>query len=199
MRAIFLLITSLITLTSSAQIYSPVKWAVTLTPAADGNYTLLAKATIDEGWWVYSQFLENQDGPIATTLNFDAGSHFKLVGKAKESDNAKKIFDKVFEMEVIKFQKYFTIEQKLKVLDASKPIKGYINFMTCNDERCLPPTDVEFDLRATGGSSGDAGSKSSAPTEKKNPSDNNKVTTSSPSSTGKGSSVTEEKKKITEE
>ena len=167
MRAVFLLITSLFTLTLSAQIYSPVKWAVTLTPAADGNYTLLAKATIEEGWWVYSQFLENEDGPIATTLNFDAGDHFKVVGKGKESDNAKKIFDKVFEMEVIKFQKYLTIEQKIKVLDASKPISGYINFMTCNDERCLPPTDVEFNLLATKGSSGDAGSKSSIPGDKK--------------------------------
>ena len=93
MRAIFLLFISMFTLTVSAQIYSPVKWAVTLTPAADGNYTLLAKATIDEGWWVYSQFLENEDGPIATTLNFDPGTHFKLVGKAKEYDNAKNIFD----------------------------------------------------------------------------------------------------------
>ncbi len=198
MRAIFLLFISVFTLTASAQIYSPVKWAVTLTPAADGNYTLLAKATIEEGWWVYSQFLENEDGPIATTINFDAGTHFKLVGKAKESDNAKKIFDKVFEMEVIKFQKYFTIEQKIKVLDASKAISGYINFMTCNDERCLPPTDVEFKLMATGGSSGDAGSKPVAPGDKK-ATPENKVTSATPSSTGKGSTMTEEKKKLTDD
>lgn len=112
MRASLLLLISLITLTVSAQIYNPVKWAITLTPAGNGDYTFTAKATIDEGWWVYSQFLENEDGPIATTVNFDAGAHYKLEGKSKESDNAKKIFDKVFEMEVVKFQKYYTIQQK---------------------------------------------------------------------------------------
>ena len=156
MRATLLLLLSLITLTVSAQIYNPVKWAITLTPAGNGDYTFTAKATIDEGWWVYSQFLENEDGPIATTVNFDAGAHYKLEGKSKESDNAKKIFDKAFEMEVVKFQKYYTIQQKIKVTDPSKPITGYVNFMTCNDERCLRPTDAEFDIFATGGSTGDA-------------------------------------------
>ena len=199
MRAILLLLVSLVTLSVSAQIYSPVKWAVTLTPSADGNYTLLAKATIEEGWWVYSEFLENTDGPIATTLNFDQGSHFKLIGKPKESDNAKKIFDKVFEMEVVKFQHYFTIEQKIKVLDASKPITGYINFMTCNSERCLPPSDVDFNLTATGGSTGDAGSKPAAPADKKVASENNKGSIASSTPSTKGSTAVEEKKKTTDE
>src|SRR5262245_41181990 len=133
MRAFILVVTLLVSLTSlSAQIYNPVKWTITLSPAGDGNYTLLAKATIEKGWWVYSEYLENEDGPIATTINYDAGDHFKLIGKSKESDNAKKIFDKVFEMEVTKFQTYFNIEQKIKVIDPAKPITGYLNFMTCN-------------------------------------------------------------------
>jgi thiol:disulfide interchange protein DsbD len=154
MRFYLLLLAGLFSLSLSAQIYNPVKWSVSLTPAGDGQYTFLAKATIDEGWWVYSQYLENEDGPIATTVNFDAGDHYKLVGKNKESDNAKKIYDKVFEMEVTKFSKSYTIEQKIKITDPSKPLTGYINFMTCNDERCLPPTDKEFELFATGGSTG---------------------------------------------
>lgn len=159
MRSLLLLLAFLATQAVSAQIYSPVKWNFSLTAAADGNYTLLAKATIDEGWWVYSEYLENENGPIATTINYDAGTHYKLVGKSKESENAKKIYDKLFEMEVIKFQKSFTIEQKIKITDPSKPITGYLNFMTCNDERCLPPVDVEFELYAPKGSGGDAAKK----------------------------------------
>ena len=159
MRSLFLLLALLATQAISAQIYNPVKWNFTLTAAADGNYTLLAKATIDEGWWVYSEYLENENGPIPTTINYDAGTHYKLVGKSKESDNAKKIYDKLFEMEVIKFQKSFTIEQKIKITDPSKPITGYLNFMTCNDERCLPPVDVEFELYAPKGSGSDAAKK----------------------------------------
>lgn len=187
MRSLFLLLSLFIAVAAQGQIYNPVKWAITLTPAGDGNYTFQAKATIDEGWWVYSQYLENEDGPIATTVNFDNGDHFKLVGKNKESDNAKKIFDKVFEMEVIKFQKSYTIEQKIKVTDPSKPITGYVNFMTCNDERCLPPTDKEFELKATAGSTG---LNDTAPTDKK----------ASPQSNTKDESVaSNEKKKISEE
>jgi thiol:disulfide interchange protein DsbD len=157
MRAFLFLVTALISLNISAQIYSPVKWSITLTPAGDGNYLLQAKANIDKGWWVYSQHLDSDDGPIATTLVYDEGSHFKLVGKNKESDNVKKVFDKFFEMNVNKFTASYTIEQKIKVSDPSKPISGYLNFMTCNDDRCLPPVDVEFELKATGGSTGDAG------------------------------------------
>ncbi len=191
MRALLLLFIALVSLTVSAQIYNPVKWSIALTPAGDGNYNFIAKATIDEGWWVYSQFLENEDGPIATTVNFDAGAHYKLEGKSKESENAKKIFDKVFEMEVVKFQKYYTIQQKIKVTDPSKPIIGYVNFMTCNDERCLPPTDAEFELLATGGSTGDASKKDS----------DKKTTVSTPKASENvktGSFATAEKKKITE-
>jgi thiol:disulfide interchange protein len=191
MRVILLLLATLTTLTVSAQIYNPVKWTITLTPAGDGNHTFLAKATIDEGWWVYSQYLENEDGPIATTVNFDAGSHYKLVGKNKESDNAKKIFDKVFEMEVVKFQKSYTIEQKIKITDPSKPVVGYVNFMTCNDERCLPPTDAEFELLATGGS-GDA----DTPAKDKKVASNNY---SSDGATAEEGNASKEKKKITEE
>ena len=159
MRSLLLLLAFLVSQAVSAQIYNPVKWNFTLTAAADGNYTLLAKATIDEGWWVYSEYLENENGPIPTTINYDAGTHYKLVGKSKESENAKKIYDKLFEMEVIKFQKSFTIEQKIKITDPSKPITGYLNFMTCNDERCLPPVDVEFELYAPKGSGSDAAKK----------------------------------------
>jgi thiol:disulfide interchange protein DsbD len=148
--------------------YSPVKWTTSLKDNGDGTYSLLANAKIEDGWWVYSQFLASEDGPIATTVNFDAGDHYKLVGKSKESDNALKIFDKVFEMEVSNSSTRIR-SNKNKITDTSKPITGYINFMTCNDERCLPPTDVDFSLTPTKGSSGDAAPKKTetAPTKKK--------------------------------
>lgn len=191
MRALFLLISLLTTISLSGQMYNPVKWAITLEPSGDGNFLFVAKASIDEGWWVYSQHLESEDGPIATTVNFDPGSHFKLIGKNKESDNAKKIFDKVFEMKVVKFQKYYTIEQKIEVTDPSKPITGYVNFMTCNDERCLPPTDKEFELMATAGSGGDA---APAKTEKVAPTNSQIADTKDQI----GSTASSEKKKVTE-
>ncbi len=191
MRSLLSLVAFLSVFALSAQIYNPVKWSFTLTPAEDGNYTFMAKATVDEGWWVYSQFLESDNGPIATTVNYDPGSHYKLIGKSKESDNAKKIYDKLFEMEVVKYQKYFTIEQKIKFTDPSKPLTGYVNFMTCNDVRCLAPVDVEFELYAPKGSTGEA--------EKKSDAGNEKATVKPATSDKSGTAPSAEKKKITAE
>ncbi len=100
-------------------------------------------------------------------------------------------------MEVVKYQKYFTIEQKIKVTDISKPITGYLNFMTCDDERCLPPTDVEFKLFATGGSSGDAAPKTETPESKKVSPVESKVAENANKSVTPESVVAVEKKKIT--
>ncbi|MCC6724166.1 MAG: thioredoxin family protein [Saprospiraceae bacterium] len=107
------------------------------------------KATIDEGWYVYSQYLEGDDGPVKTSFTYDKGSHFALVGKNTESSSHRKeLNDPLFDnMKVIKFAEKVTFTQKVKVSDASKPISGYLEFMTCNNERCLPPTEVDFSFQ----------------------------------------------------
>ena len=96
MRCLLLFICLTFTFGLSGQIFSPVKWTIELNHKAKQDYILVAKAKIDEGWWVYSQHLGGQDGPIATTLNYDEGTHYKLAGKNKESNNAKKGWDKFF-------------------------------------------------------------------------------------------------------
>ena len=132
MRGIAIILFSFFALSGWSQMYNPVHWTTSLKDNGDGTYSFLASAKIDEGWWVYSQFLASDDGPIATTVNFDEGTHYKLMGKSKESDNAIKMYDKIFEMDVVKFKHSYTIDQKLKITDPSKPITGYLNFQTCN-------------------------------------------------------------------
>src|SRR5688500_472087 len=189
MRLLFSFLSLIISVGAFGQIYSPVKWTIELRHESKDNYTLVAKADIQDGWWVYSQHLGGQDGPIPTTITYDEGDHFKLSGKNKESNNAKKGWDKFFEMDVTKFMKYFTIEQKIKVHDPSKPITGYLNFMTCNDDRCLPPTDVDFELFAKS-STGDAeGKKSKSKTADIVKADEKKITSEPPA----------EKKKVDKE
>lgn len=164
MRAILLLIGLFVSLGVSGQIFSPVKWVIELQPTSTKDeFTLVAKASIDEGWWTYSQHIA-EGGPVPTSINYDEGSHYKLIGKNKESNNAKKGFDEYFEMDLIKFLHTFTIEQKIKITDPSKPITGYLEYMVCNHERCLPPTDVEFSLFPPKGSTGDAGTKNAKST-----------------------------------
>jgi len=158
MRLLLALLFSLSFMTASfAQINNPVKWTMKSKQVSANEFDLIYSATIEEGWTVYSQYLESDDGPVATSFTYDEGGHYKLVGKNKESDNRVKKYDQVFEMDLIKFFNSAVMTQRVKINDFSKPITGYFTFMTCDAKKCLAPTDIDFNfalkntMKASGG------------------------------------------------
>lgn len=156
MKRIYLLLIMLSAICSSsfAQILKPVTWKMDFKHINNDEFELIYTATIKDGWTIYSQFLESDDGPVATTFEFDGGSHFKLNGKTTEDElNRKSGHDKIFDMNVTKYSKKAIFRQKVKASDLSKPITGYLTFMTCDATKCLPPTDVDFEfaLKKQGG------------------------------------------------
>ena len=150
----FLVIAIGFTNISYTQILEPVKWATEYKQVSDTEFDLIYTAKIDDKWSIYSQYLEGDDGPIPTSFTYDEGDHFNLVGKNEESGNRKESFDKVFEMNLIKFSKTAIFTQRVSISDFSKPITGYLTFMTCDDTRCLPPTDVDFNFKPKKAASG---------------------------------------------
>lgn len=148
LRQLFLTLLAL-PLAAALVAQNPVKWAFTSKDAGNGEHDLIFTATIDEGWNTYSQFLESEDGPVPTEITFEEGSHFKLKGKAKEGGNKFTKYDNVFGMNLTKFAGKAILTQRVTVADASKPITGYVTFMVCNDEMCLPPKDVDFEFKIT--------------------------------------------------
>lgn len=126
-------------------IENPVSWSFDLKDLGEDKYTLIFKADIETGWTVYSQYID-EGGPVPTTIWYENEDIIEKVGDAKEDGHVKTGMDPIFEMEVTKFlaDQPFTISQEIKVKDSSSKLKGYLTFMTCDDERCLPPTDVEF-------------------------------------------------------
>lgn len=126
---------------------NPVKWSFSQKDAGNGQVDLVFTATIENGWYTYSQFLESDEGPVPTSFTFEEGPHFKLVGKAKESGDIVKMYDKVFGMNLTKFKHKGVFTQRVQVVDPSKPITGYLSYMTCNEEMCLPPKDVDFSFK----------------------------------------------------
>jgi thiol:disulfide interchange protein DsbD len=126
---------------------SPVKWSFSAKDAGNCQVDLILTGTIDEGYYTYSQFLESEDGPVATTITFQEGPHFKLIGKAKESGDISKVYDKVFDMQLTKFKHKAIFTQRVEVKDPTKPISGYVNFMACNDDHCKPPKDEDFTIQ----------------------------------------------------
>ncbi|MEZ4982286.1 MAG: protein-disulfide reductase DsbD family protein, partial [Saprospiraceae bacterium] len=147
MRSLFLLFFSLLSIQFvQAQILEPVKWTFDIEPLSGNEYNLKFTADLDEGWTIYSQFTSD-DGPVPTVFEFDPGNHFTRVGKVEESGKKKEGYDPLFDVDVIKFVKGPVLfSQKVKVSDASKPITGYLTYMTCDNEKCLPPTDVDFEF-----------------------------------------------------
>ena len=126
-------------------------WRFSSNHLEDETYELIFEAQIDEGWTIYSMFLED-GGPIPTSLTLES-KHQELLGKAseqtKQNSNRKSGYDDLFDMNVIKYKNDLTIKQKIKVAkqDANKPVQGYVTFMACDHEKCMPPTDVDFSLK----------------------------------------------------
>ena len=129
----------------SAQVLNPVKWKFKANHISGDKYELVFTAKMEKNWTVYSQFTSD-DGPVPTYIEYEQLNGASIEGKAKEEGSRKEGFDKLFDTNVIKFtdSKPFIIRQEVKVADASKPISGYLTFMTCDKTKCLPPKDVDF-------------------------------------------------------
>lgn len=130
---------------------NPVTWSFSVEKISDKEANLVFKGTIKSGWYTYSQFTED-NGPIPTEISYEQQEGIKLVGKAVETGDKKEGMDPLFEAYVIKYssKKPFVIKQKVQISDFSKAITGYISYMTCNDETCLPPKDVDFSFDLSG-------------------------------------------------
>lgn len=141
-----LLIISILTLTSfttTAQMLEPVKWTTRVDVSEDGYATLVAIANIEKGWHVYSQYIDD-GGPIKTTFTFVPSEQYTLEGKVEEGE-AEDFYDKNFEMQLSYFSDIAEFKQRIK-LNSSEAFKvgGTVEFMVCDDEKCLPPNGVDL-------------------------------------------------------
>ena len=146
MKKLLILFTALIiTAGAYAQIEAPVKWAYAAKRTSATEAVVFLKATIQPGWHIYSMHLKS-GGPIATSFTFAPSKDFSLVGKAIEPKPATK-FEKAFKMNVSYFDKEVIFQQKIKVRSANAAtVKGKLEYMVCNDLKCLPPEEVSFTI-----------------------------------------------------
>jgi thiol:disulfide interchange protein DsbD len=145
MKKLLAFVLLLQSLTLFAQIEEPVKWSFSAQKLSDTEVNLLIKAKIDKGWHVYSQFIED-GGPIPTSFKFSPSADYELIGKVSESPKAVNAFDPNFGMQIAWHQDAVTFTQKIKLKNPKTTIKGVLEFMVCNDKKCLPPTEVEFTI-----------------------------------------------------
>lgn len=142
-KLISFLLLSFAVLGLQAQIMDPVKFKTELKNVSDTEAEIVFTATIDNGWHVYSTEL-GDGGPISATFNVEKKSGVEPVGKLKPVGKEIDTFDKLFEMKVRYFEHTAKFVQKLKLTGGAYAIEGYLEYGACNDESCLPPTEVPF-------------------------------------------------------
>lgn len=136
-------------LPSFAQIQEPVKFKTELKTISDTEAQIVFTGNIDAGWHVYSTDLPS-GGPISATFNVEKIQGAELMGKLTPQGKEIENFDKVFDMKLRYFENTATFVQKFKITDASYQIEGYLEYGACNDENCLPPTEVPFSFSGKG-------------------------------------------------
>jgi hypothetical protein len=146
MKKLLVLATVLLMSASAfAQIESPVKWAYAAKRVSPTEAVVFLRATIDEGWHIYSTN-QKDGGPIKTSFEFTASKDYAVVGKASEPTPVTK-FEKAFNMNVLYFENTVTFQQKIHLkTPGATVVKGKLEYMTCNDHKCLPPDDIEFTI-----------------------------------------------------
>lgn len=146
-RWFFLLFWAILPFTTSFAQDQPVQYTWKANHLEDDTFELIFKAKIAPGWYTYSMYLESYDGPIPTSVNFEGGNATateKATEKTSKSSNKISGFDKMFDMDIIKYKKDLTIRQVFKVKSINDKVTGYLEYMTCDNSQCRPPTAVEF-------------------------------------------------------
>ena len=123
---------------------TPVKWEIKLEDSDSSVKTLLFSAKLDNGWHLYDMNLP-EGGPISTSFNYETLKGAKTVGSPVPSKKATTVYDEQFEMNLSWYAHEVSFTQKLEITNPKAfKVEGYVEFMACNDENCLPPDKESF-------------------------------------------------------
>ncbi len=164
MRKLLLLFALLTTWVAMAQ--EPVSFTVQQKQVSPTEVDVVFTAKIAPGWHVYSTGLPN-DGPISATLTTEKAEGAQPAGKLTPKGKEISQFDELFGMKLRFFENNVTFVQKYKITGENYNIKGFLEYGACNDQNCLPPTQVEFDFKGNGPKEAKKETADKAATEKK--------------------------------
>ena len=149
MKKLIIFFTAL-TFFSSAQIFEPVKWNFSQKQISENTIELTFKATIDDGWYVYSQ--DAGDGPVSTEFTFiNNGENYAISNDWVQEGVPIEEFDPNFDAVLKYFKKEALFTLDIHVMSTDDfVLKGDVYFMTCDSTQCLPPEALEFSFEIDG-------------------------------------------------
>ncbi len=129
---------------SYSQVLNPVKWKFSSEIVRQNVYELRFSATIDKGWHMYGLNVP-ENGPIPTSFLFSPSSDVKYLNEITPEKNPEIEYDSTFEMDVELFSEQIAFTRQVEIPPEKQIIlEGSVEFMACDDSRCLPPKEVEF-------------------------------------------------------
>jgi thiol:disulfide interchange protein len=126
-----------------SQNIDPIKWVTSVEKISNTEYDLVTKATIDNGWYLYSQDVP-EGGPTATSFTYDdSAGNFTIVGNTTE-EAGNLLDDPLFKTKIKTFEKETIFKQRVEVKGELSPITTYIEFVASNGSKSLDPKEVEL-------------------------------------------------------
>jgi len=145
MKKIILAIFLAFSITSlTAQIEHPVKWSFAIKKLANNQAEIFIRANIQRSWHLYGLH-QREGGPVQTTVEFNPANTFKLIGDVTQPTPIT-VFEDAFKMDVNYFENSVTFHQKVMLTSKDAVVRGKVNFMVCNHQKCLPPDEVQFNI-----------------------------------------------------
>ena len=143
-RLVFLFfLASVLTVSVFAQMADPVHFTASMKMLGGDEAEIVFSAKIDKGWHLYSTDL-GSDGPTQATFNVNKMSGAEPVGKLRPVGKEIAQFDEMFGMKLRFFENSGSFVQKIKFTKAEYTIDCYLEYGACNDEMCMPPSQVAF-------------------------------------------------------
>jgi len=146
-KLIYTLLLSMAATAVTAQIKDPVSWTFEAKKKTADTYEVVLSANIQGKWHIYSQ-KTGKGGPIPTKVSFKTNPLLNITGAVKEVGKVEKIYDEIFQTDVLYLSNKVQYVQTVKLKGKAKTnITGTIEYMVCDDSQCLPPAKKSFDIK----------------------------------------------------
>jgi len=132
-----------------AQLVDPVKWAFSVQEVNETEIDLVATATVDPQYHIYSTKMPEL-GPLPTVFEFEPSTDYEVVGEARDVNEGEKYYDDIFEVEYVQFKGTAVYAQRLKKLtDKAFTVMGAISAQVCKEGGCVP-VSADFEVNVAG-------------------------------------------------
>ncbi|MBR5394291.1 MAG: thioredoxin family protein [Bacteroidaceae bacterium] len=139
----------IIAVAAVAQFDDPVTITATQKKVADDALEIVFQGSADAGWHVYGTDIAD-GGPTRAELTIEKLKGLKPDGKLRATGKVHRAMDDMFEMEVSYMEGTASFAQRFIITEPKYEVAGYLTFGACNDEQCMPPTNVEFNFNGEG-------------------------------------------------